>query len=222
MTSSVSKKAFIVGLTSRIIATPFLAAAIFLLLSVFLIPFLPNHIFGLDIRIVIGLLSFLCTISIILIPYILRTGIDKGKDVEKIGQVARIISQFDLNLEEAELINRVEGWDYKKIVGDRLTEEQLQKACVLASSNQLKNESYEKGRMLLGIIVSFSMSIIFFAGFQVWKSGDYKPIILGLLFLGLGLFLLNSYRLHQQRIEVIKEKIERLKPKMANAADALR
>jgi len=219
MTSAVSKKAFIVGLTSRIIATPFLAAGIFLFLSVFLIPFLPSHIFSLDIRILIGLISFICAFSIILVQYLLRTKIDEGKDLEKIAQVARIISQFDLNLEEAELINRVEGWDYRKIVGDSLTEEQLKKAYVLASSNELKNESTEKGRILLGVILSFLMSIIFFTGFQVWRCDDYKPIILGMIFLGLGLFLLNSYRLHQQRINSLKEKIGKLKPNMSNAAD---
>lgn len=148
------------------------------------------------------------------IPFLLRYKIQSNEQRHKMEEIARVISQFDLNYEEVELINRVEGWDYQKNTVVRFNNDDLKETYLLSKNIQIENESYEKVRILIGIIVSFVMSLIFIGGFQNWESDVYWPMLCGILLLGLSIYLMQSYRDHKHRVDILKDKIANFKLSM--------
>ena len=62
---------------------------------------------------------------IIWVPLVLPRKNIYRNDLSKIEHIGEVMCQFDLNYEEAQLINRVEGWDYAKVVGEKLSQDKL-------------------------------------------------------------------------------------------------
>ena len=193
MAEPISKRAFINRLILRLLLTPFLFLLLLLLLSAFLAPFLENQFSAVDFRLVAAALSVAFLFLFLWLPYIKETKIDSRADRFRIEQIAKIISEFDLNLEEAELINKVEGWDYQNVVGDKLSKDQVGEAFDLSKS-RMKKESYPQRYWVLGMmILSFLMAPFGFAGLLHWRSSGIPPFFSGLLCLSCGCFLLYGY-----------------------------
>lgn len=214
MTKHISKQLFIKRIIALIIVSPILLWISTLLLITIFGPFFENRFPDHDARFFFIIVSFLLVILPIWILFIFRYKIDPSGDRHKIEQIAHIISRFNLNYDEAEFINRAEGWDYQKVMGVRLNEEELNEALFLSKNIQIENESIQKGKMLIGIIASFVMALIFIAGIQNWKSHDYWPMVCGIFLFGLSIYLFRSYRHHQLRIQGLKEKIQKIKLNM--------
>jgi hypothetical protein len=209
-TEHISKQLFLKRIITLIIFTPILVWISTILLITIFGPFFENRFSDDEIRAISVIGSLILVILPMWIPFF-RYKIESSDDRHKIEQIARVISQFDLNFEEAELINRAEGWDYQNDMVIHLNEEELKETFLLSKNIQIENESYQKGRMSTGIIASFIMSLIFIAGIQNWKTTDYWPMLCGIFLFGLSIYLFRTYRYHQLRIESLKEKIEKFK-----------
>lgn len=202
MATYVSKPLFIKWFILLLILTPIIFGISMLVLAIIFGPFLENRFTLQDTLCFSAIISFFLVILSVWVPFISSYKIDNSDNRKKIEQISRVVSDFNLNYEEAELINRVEGWDYKNVIGDRLNKEDLKEALVLSRKNQIEKESYHKWRNLTGIIISFIMISIFAVG---------RLFIFVAFFLLIILYFNRRYRRHLLNIKKLNDEIQKLK-----------
>lgn len=211
-TQYISKQFFIKNLVFLIIASPMIFGVTTLILFVVISPFLENRFTAHDSLYLSGIISLFVFILPIWKALIIGYRIDPTGERHKIEHVARIISDpFILSFDEAKLINKVEGWEYKDDKELRLNEEELREAFLLASKNVSIRGAGDDPRTLVVSMLSFITSLIFLVAIKDWRNPAHWPLIgIGILLFFISLYFYKSYKNARRYIKSRNQEVQEL------------